>query len=795
MSKLSNKNNTNEKKKRIRSSWRDENREPVKLCTGLTIPEEVYDISENRYITLLIKGIVVYLLAAGGIGSYLTAIGSGFDQFLFNVIMFFTAILCAFLYHSWRSENLGYLIFFVIYSAGIISLKDFINSGFYAVINDTISLASDYFNTDGMTFYNERVADRYFAITISASMLGIAVNILLNNYILRRARYMVAIFIVVTINLVAFYMQKEPALIYTIMLISGVAMSMVLKGSGHYLLSRNDHIFKRKKKGLYYGLDHKSLLQGLSIAAIYTTALVLVLSLFFNKETFDILQKKNKYKEASRETVQNVIMLGVFGITNLYQSNGGINSGMLGGVSTIRLDHETDLTVVFTPYDYNTLYLKNFNGKTYQPYTNIWRQPDNYIIEKSDLSVETESLKNSYDNDKDKSAKGRMTIINVEAPVQTYSPYYSYEGIKILGLRSAVNLDYYPLLNEDNLYANDETERRKAYGDYLDVPVDNKNSIQKFITVAGLDKNDPAMVTVEKVADYYQKNVPYTIRPGATPKGRDFVNYFLEKNKKGYCAHFASAATLVFREMGIPARYCEGYAISYSQIISNGEIIRDAKYEDYYDGYSELGETALVKVDATDADAHAWVEIYIDGKGWIPVEVTPASAMIEEEDNDDFWNAFRDWFGDGGDGQGNGVDPNQLGKDFSFHISDNVLRIFAYFVFVGVISAGVFFGIKKSLPEIRYMRALKIANNSDKAILLYSHMLNKKKKRNKALKECVNYNEQVRKLNQSFIKPEDCLEEKQVEEFIVLLQKAGFQKAEISSEELKLLQKYIGRFS
>lgn len=794
MLKLSNKTN-GKKKKRIRSSWRDENREPIVLCEGLTITEEVYDISENRYITLLIKGIIVYLLAAGGIGSYLTAIGSGFDQFLFNVILLFTAILCAFLYHSWRSENLGYLVFFVIYSASIIFLKDFVNSGFYAVINDTISAASDYFNTDGMTFYNERISDRYFAITISMSILGIAVNILLNNYILRRARYMVAIFIVVTTNLVAFYMQKEPALIYTIMLISGIAMSMVLKGSGHYLLSRNDHIFKKKKKGLFYGLDHKSLRQGMLIATVYCVTMILILSLFFNKDTFDILQKKNKYKEDSKEIMQNVIMLGFFGLFNMYQSNGGINSGRLGGVSTIRLDHETDLTVAFTPYDYGTLYIKNFNGKSYLPYTNIWKQSDDYILEKSALSYETESLKKSFEEGKEKSAKGRMTIINVEAPVQIYAPYYSYKDIKILGFESAINVDYYPLLDENNLSCEDESVRRAAYRDYLEVPVDNKRTLQDFIETVGLDKRDPSMVTVKKLAAYYQNYVPYTIRPGATPRGRDFVNYFLTNNKKGYCAHFASAATLVFRELGIPARYCEGYAISYNEILSNGEIIENANYSDYYEGYSALGETALVKVNASDADAHAWVEIYIDGKGWVPVEVTPASSIIEEEEDNDFWNAFRDWFGDGGDGQGGNAGQNQQGNEFSFHISDNVLKIFAYFVFLGVISAGMFFGIKKILPEIKYKKALISANNSDKAILLYSHMFSKKKKRNKELRECVNYNEQVRKMNALLLKPEKTLNEKQLEDFTLLLQKAGFQKNEISAEELRILQEYIGRFS
>ena len=78
--------------------------------------------------------------------------------------------------------------------------------------------------------------------------------------------------------------------------------------------------------------------------------------------------------------------------------------------------------------------------------------------------------------------------------------------------------------------------------------------------------------------------------------------------------------------MGIPARYCEGYAISYSQILSRGELVNGEKYSDYYDGYNALGETAVISINATDANAHAWVEIYVKGKGWVVAETTPSSG-------------------------------------------------------------------------------------------------------------------------------------------------------------------------
>ena len=65
--------------------------------------------------------------------------------------------------------------------------------------------------------------------------------------------------------------------------------------------------------------------------------------------------------------------------------------------------------------------------------------------------------------------------------------------------------------------------------------------------------------------------------------------------KEGICQHFATAATLMYRALGIPARYVTGYL---------------AKTE------------ANTWADITTKQGHAWVEVYVDGIGWIPIEVT-----------------------------------------------------------------------------------------------------------------------------------------------------------------------------
>lgn len=101
------------------------------------------------------------------------------------------------------------------------------------------------------------------------------------------------------------------------------------------------------------------------------------------------------------------------------------------------------------------------------------------------------------------------------------------------------------------------------------------------------------------IEKYLSESYPYTLDPGETPKGRDFVDYFLFEQKQGYCAHYASAMTVLARAVGLPARYVEGFRMQ-------NESRADEKYI------------------ITNNSAHSWVEIYFEGAGWVPFEPTAA---------------------------------------------------------------------------------------------------------------------------------------------------------------------------
>jgi transglutaminase-like putative cysteine protease len=91
----------------------------------------------------------------------------------------------------------------------------------------------------------------------------------------------------------------------------------------------------------------------------------------------------------------------------------------------------------------------------------------------------------------------------------------------------------------------------------------------------------------------------YTLTPPLL--GSDPVEEFLFRSRAGFCEHFSSAFTLLMRLAGIPARVVTGY--------QGGER-------------NPVGDYVIVR----QSDAHAWSEVWLDGKGWTRVDPTAAVA-------------------------------------------------------------------------------------------------------------------------------------------------------------------------
>lgn len=108
---------------------------------------------------------------------------------------------------------------------------------------------------------------------------------------------------------------------------------------------------------------------------------------------------------------------------------------------------------------------------------------------------------------------------------------------------------------------------------------------------------------VTAVMNYLKEHYLYSLETTSPPAGSDFTDFFLFEQKIGYCDHFSTAMTVLLRSGGIPARWVKGFA--------PGTPVPGDNY----------------RYDVSYADAHAWVEVYFPGIGWIPFDPTPGYDM------------------------------------------------------------------------------------------------------------------------------------------------------------------------
>lgn len=108
-----------------------------------------------------------------------------------------------------------------------------------------------------------------------------------------------------------------------------------------------------------------------------------------------------------------------------------------------------------------------------------------------------------------------------------------------------------------------------------------------------------AEVRLARTVAFVQGECHYSLKPGRFRTQQPVAEFLFEK-KRGYCEYFASAAALLLRLEGVPARYVRGFTVREANRLDDEYVVREA-------------------------DAHAWIEAWIPGRGWVEADPTPAA--------------------------------------------------------------------------------------------------------------------------------------------------------------------------
>lgn len=621
------------------------------------------------------RSLIVCLLTFGSIGGFLSAFDISYNIILVLVFYMLLSAFFSFLYAAPKMiyRDIGYILFFGVFLVAIYMLRVYANSGFYAVINGVLSRAQSFFDLSGVREYEVQIDNNYLTIAIMAIFVGMVMIIVLNIWMYSTMSVAWTILFTFPILIVPLYMLQFPNLIFVLALCIGYIAVIAFKGNGHYVVFAWDAPFRVKgfkKDRVTYTQDACIFKQVLASLLILLFCVVAFTQMVMPVARFNSFFKEDGLRERTKEAVGNFVLLGFEGLYNRYAAAGGMSGGRLGGISNVRADYQPDLYVTYAPYDMTPVYLKGYTGGIYGD--NKWESiygddqqedlstrigvnaTDRDIFVEESMYKEAMQLEEEVANSSEYSAYGKMIVRNVGANGSyLYYPYYTvfsdysiYNNhswlptVQGLQLYESATYNYYPKVVWESGMGDISPKQMDVSSIdsvFLDVPEKNEEVIREECEKIGLNDTMTENEIMQRVVDYFEENIPYTLKPGATPRGKDFINYFLTKNRKGYCAHFASAATLLFREMGIPARYVEGYAITLDAALT-GEMNEQESYESFFGGYSAIGKSTVLDVEVTDAMAHAWVEAYIDGFGWKVIEVTPSS--METSDEDDFWSAF-----------------------------------------------------------------------------------------------------------------------------------------------------------
>ena len=189
-------------------------------------------------------------------------------------------------------------------------------------------------------------------------------------------------------------------------------------------------------------------------------------------------------------------------------------------------------------------------------------------------------------------------------------PKYSSEDYTTLSSSSSYTTEYFDYSYEIEGTADLTTYYPDSYSsyarwvsnNYMSVPTDTQNALLEIVAANGFDNMD-IETRIKEIAVYMRTAAAYNPNYDISlDSENDIAVAFLRDYREGSAKHYAITATMLYRSLGIPARFVEGYIVN-----------------------TVADEQVDVK------DIHYWVEVFVEGYGWMQVEVTTGMGGMADD--------------------------------------------------------------------------------------------------------------------------------------------------------------------
>lgn len=647
--------------------------------TGIYIEDmPVADRKGYKLKNILLNGTINGIIVISSIMCVLEAFEVNYHQAVLIAAVMAICYFAAGFYVNLIWKIFGYIGIVAAFIYGILEYRIVLRGGFGTIANAFMEVIELELDLPIERRYSEFELNKVYAVTFCAIFICGALALLFNIVITESKGFSLVFFITFPFVQLGMYFNRDVSVPAFVAYAAGMVSLMVLRCSPHYkgeTKRKNGYSMVRKKETYVYDYvsDSRNSFARMSIIIAAVLICIITVSLIIPKSSFRINSKTKGWKEDTQETAKRVALVGFWGMLNPNGSGtGGIGRNKLGQADHISLDYQKDLDVVTAVLkNEKDIYLRAYAGTTYED--NNWKyisesKPEGYRELKSygltinDVASLNYNILHLYNDNRLIDSFKKLMVYNTFANdmfsyipanslyTEEYLNKFKYDDEWNVGLNygAGMTCNYYDLkeLNLGQLeqlaseiksksepadiFDIEEKYREYVYNTYLSVPDENKAVIDKIFREENIT-NEDGIDSVYKIISFLEDNYEYTLMPGKTPSGKDFVNYFLEENKKGYCTYFASSAVLMFRELGIPARYVGGYMVS----TTDDDYMHEAnQYNQEFWAESEQKEYNIYDIEVNDSDAHAWVEVYVNNLGWVTVEATPPSDEDEEEEDE-----------------------------------------------------------------------------------------------------------------------------------------------------------------